>query len=132
MEITHGIPARFTIHRRLGAGGFGVVYEAYDRDRDTVVALKELARSEPTALYRFKQEFRRLSDLAHPNLVTLYELIAHEDQWLLAMELIRGVNFLDHVAMVRHGDGLSSSPDWPLDGASAPTVSVSVARSSSS
>src|SRR5437667_2692362 len=90
-------PARFEIQRRLGSGGFGVVYEAYDRERQTVVALKELTRNDPAALYRFKREFRTLSDLVHPNLVTLYELISEQDQWLLAMELIRGVNFLDYV-----------------------------------
>src|ERR1043166_3883384 len=121
-------PARFEVQRRLGAGGFGVVYEAYDRERETVVALKELARSEPIALYRFKREFRTLSDLAHPNLVTLYELFSHEERWFLAMELIRGVNFLDHVMTTRQGDVLSPSPDLAPDGASAPTV----ARSSSS
>ena len=121
-------PARFEVQRRLGAGGFGVVYEAYDRERETVVALKELARSEPVALYRFKREFRTLSDLAHPNLVTLYELFSHEERWFLAMELIRGVNFLDHVMTTRQGDVLSPSPDLAPDGASAPTV----ARSSSS
>jgi len=90
-------PARFDIQRRLGSGGFGVVYEAFDRERQTVVALKELTRNDPAALYRFKREFRALSDLVHPNLVTLYELISEQDQWLLAMELIRGVNFLDYV-----------------------------------
>ena len=121
-SIQARVPARFQIRRRLGAGGFGVVYEAYDRERETIVALKELARSEPLALYRFKREFRTLSDLSHPNLVTLYELISHGDEWLLAMELIRGVNFLEHVMTARHGDSPSPSPELPLDGASDPTV----------
>jgi len=35
-------PSRFTIVRRLGAGGMGTVYEAHDRERDTRVALKML------------------------------------------------------------------------------------------
>src|SRR6185369_1761086 len=62
-----------------------------------VIALKRLTRNDPTALLHFKREFRALSDLAHPNLVTLYELIADAEQWLLTMELVHGVNFLDHV-----------------------------------
>jgi len=132
-RIAHAgmFPARFQVQRRLGAGGFGVVYEAYDRERETIVALKELARTEPVALYRFKREFRALSDLAHPNLVTLYELISHEDRWFLAMELIRGVSFLDHVMTTRHGDVLSPSPGLPpaIDAAES---AVTVTRSETS
>ena len=100
--------ARFEIRRRLGSGGFGVVFEAYDRERQTVIALKELARNDPAALYRFKREFRTLADLAHPNLVTLYELISDEDQWLLAMELVRGCAGVDVVG----GDVVEVAPQY--------------------
>src|SRR6266540_740659 len=60
---------RFAIRQRLGAGGFGTVYEAFDHERNSVVALKAMQRQDPHALYRFKQEFRALSELEHPNLV---------------------------------------------------------------
>jgi serine/threonine protein kinase len=115
-------PARFTIQRRLGSGGFGVVYEAYDRERQTVVALKELTRNDPAALYRFKREFRTLTDLAHPNLVTLYELISDQDQWLLAMELIRGVNFLEYVHDAQALGAVPGFSSTPSASETAPTV----------
>ena len=90
------LPARFRIVRRLGSGGMGVVYEAVDRNRDETVALKTLRSWDPAGIYRLKKEFRSLAEVAHRNLVTLYELIAHEQSWFYTMELIEGVTFLDY------------------------------------
>ena len=88
---------RFELRRQLGIGAFGTVFEAYDRDQSTVVALKTLNNCDATALHRFKNEFRALADIYHPNLVTLYELIADGDEWFFTMELVRGVQFADYV-----------------------------------
>ena len=101
---------RFQIERRLGAGGFGVVYRAFDRQTGRPVALKTLRDGNVEALYRLKREFRALADISHPNLVALYELLVHEDQWFFTMELVEGVNFLDYVRGVRHPEPDSSEP----------------------
>ena len=63
--------ARFEVVRALGAGGMGVVYEAFDREREHRVALKVLRSMAADAQRRFKNEFRALQDIQHPNLVSL-------------------------------------------------------------
>jgi eukaryotic-like serine/threonine-protein kinase len=103
---------RFQVTRPIGRGGMGVVYEAFDRERREPVALKTLLSFDAAGLYRFKQEFRTLSDAAHPNLVRLHELVVNEvDGAFFTMELVRGTDFLSHVRRtwshdddVRHDD----------------------------
>jgi eukaryotic-like serine/threonine-protein kinase len=85
---------RFHVRRRIGVGGYGTVYEAWDCDRRARVAVKTLTHLEGTALYRFKNEFRAIADIAHENLVELYELVSTGSTWFFTMELVPGVDFL--------------------------------------
>src|SRR6188508_2573762 len=95
-EMFVGTP-RFEVQRRLGAGSFGVVYEVVDRVRGSPLALKVLRSGTGKALYRFKQEFRALTDVSHPNLIALYELLSDGGRWFFTMERIDGVTFVDYV-----------------------------------
>jgi len=88
---------RFEVRRRIGAGSFGVVYEAFDRERGAVVALKALHLRSSEAIYRFKREFRALADIVHPNLVLLYDLLSTGDRWFYTMERVEGVPFIERV-----------------------------------
>ncbi len=106
---------RFAIERRLGSGGFGVVYQAFDRKHNIRVALKTLQRVDSSRLYHLKQEFRSLAGIVHPNLVTLYELLDEGDQWFLTMELIDGVPFVDHVRGTRVASGSTSAPTLSME-----------------
>jgi eukaryotic-like serine/threonine-protein kinase len=87
----------YEIQAELGSGGMGTVYRAHDRERHRPVALKVMNRANAATVLRFKREFRTLLGVAHPNLVTLYELIYDCNNWFLTMELLEGVNFLQYV-----------------------------------
>ncbi len=91
------VVAGYEIVRELGRGGMGVVYEAIDRARNARVALKTVRKTDASAIFRFKHEFRALADLSHPNLIPLFELSMTGDIWFLTMPLIEGVDFLCHV-----------------------------------
>jgi hypothetical protein len=71
----------------------GSVHLVHDEQLGTEVALKTLKLSSGTDLYRFKREFRAVADIKHPNLVTLYELIAEGSLWFFTMEYVVGLPF---------------------------------------
>ena len=91
------LDGRFSIQRHLGRGGMGVVFEAFDRDTRSQVALKVLTHSDGPGIYRFKQEFRALADVRHENLVTLHELFAQDGRWFFTMDVVEGRPFLEYV-----------------------------------
>ena len=94
---------RFQVRRRIGRGGMGTVYEAYDAERRSTVALKLLSRVTPEGLYRFKNEFRTLIDIRHRNLVQLHELFSSDASWYYTMELVRGTDLVRYTRPVFAG-----------------------------
>jgi serine/threonine protein kinase len=110
---------RFSIIRRLGAGGMGIVYEAFDRERQTRVALKTLRNIDPAGIYRFKVEFRSLAELSHENLLPLYELFFEDDRWFFTMELLEGAT--DLLTYIRGERPIHREIGAPRGHESAPT-----------
>jgi predicted Ser/Thr protein kinase len=88
---------RYEVLGELGRGAFGVVYEAIDHHAGGKVALKVLASPDPDRRERLKHEFRALSTVRHPNLVRLSELESSGELTFVAMELVEGVPFDEHV-----------------------------------
>jgi hypothetical protein len=83
---------RYHIVRELGRGGMGVVYLGRDLRRDMDVAIKFRGITHHDATLWLKREFRAVASLRHPNLVELYELVAHEQQCYFTMEYLPGVD----------------------------------------
>jgi tetratricopeptide (TPR) repeat protein len=86
---------RYRVHRKLGQGGMGVVYAAYDPQLDRQVAIKVLHRDRGGELeaqrLRLVREAQAMAKLSHPNVVTVHDVGMHEGQLFLAMELVDGV-----------------------------------------
>jgi len=88
---------RFQVRRKLGSGGFGAVYEVFDREQNAILALKVLHGAGASMIERLKTEFRSLADIAHPNLVCFHELLCDDERWFFTMERVDGTDFLDYV-----------------------------------
>jgi len=83
--------ARFELLKELGSGGFGTVYQAWDREGSRLVALKLAHEARASALRRFKAEFLTLCDASHEHVARLYELHQEGGAWFFTMEYVDGV-----------------------------------------
>ncbi|MBA3549201.1 MAG: serine/threonine protein kinase, partial [Nannocystis sp.] len=85
---------RYTILDRLGEGGMGVVYTAYDDKLDRKIAVKvmrsESEREDSVGKARLLREAQAMARLAHPNIVIVHEVGEVDRQVFVAMEFIRG------------------------------------------
>jgi len=85
---------RYVVHARIGAGGMGVVYAAYDPDLDRKIALKFLhlgPKHDPDKYStRLLREAQAMARLTHPNVAAIYDVGTYQGQVFIAMELIKG------------------------------------------
>src|ERR1044071_4895820 len=85
--------AHYNIISKIGSGGMGEVYCAYDTKLDRKIAIKFLNEDfsqDSDKLTRFIQEAKAASALNHPNILTVYEIGEVGDQNYIATELIDG------------------------------------------
>lgn len=82
---------RYRIERKLGEGGMGVVYAAYDERLDRTVALKTIrGDSDDTSRRRLWREARVAAGISHPNICQLFEVEETDTGLFMAMELLAG------------------------------------------
>jgi eukaryotic-like serine/threonine-protein kinase len=84
---------RFEIKDILGVGGMGAVYKAYDRDIDRIIALKcirpDLA-SQPEIIHRFTQELLLTRQIAHKNVIRIFDVRESGGFKFITMEYVEG------------------------------------------
>ncbi|HVR41206.1 MAG TPA: protein kinase, partial [Thermoanaerobaculia bacterium] len=88
---------RYDIIARLGAGGMGEVFEAWDPQLGRRVALKFLYGTDAETLERFQREARSQARVDHPGICKVYEVGSVEGRPYIAMQEIAGVT-LDEAA----------------------------------
>ena len=94
----------YEIVQRVGEGGMGTVYKAWDRKFDRLVAIKVLSPrpgAEPQQLVRFEREARLASALHHPHIATIHDRGEVDGRPFLVLEYIAGGTLRDWIG--RHG-----------------------------
>ena len=86
---------RYEIREKIGKGGMGAVYRAYDTVMKRYVALKRLLPLEDTNLNEISQgtltrEAAALARFQHPNVVTIFALEKDDEGHFVVMELVEG------------------------------------------
>src|SRR5260370_15113021 len=93
--------ANYRVMEKIGAGGMGTVYKAYDKKLHRVVALKVLPPefvSQQDRRRRFFQEARAASALNHPHILTVYEVGEEDGKPYIAMEYVEGQTLRQKIA----------------------------------
>ncbi len=106
-DLTGQTIDRYRVLGRIGAGGMGVVYAAFDPALDRKVALKMLpqvtvehhasleARSRLEA--RLRREAQALAKLDHPNVIGVFDVGFTEDNVFLTMQLVEGTTLDEYI-----------------------------------
>jgi tetratricopeptide (TPR) repeat protein/predicted Ser/Thr protein kinase len=116
---------RYVILDRIGSGGMGVVYSAYDPELDRRIAVKLLrpdrSGGADRAQARLQREAQAIARLSHPNVIAVYDVGTFADRVFVAMELVDGADLREWVrteprswhdvleVMLAAGDGLAAA-----------------------
>lgn len=89
------LAGRYQLSGELGAGGMAHVYQALDLQLQRPVAIKVLREDligDPGFRARFLQEARAAANLAHPNIVTVYDSGIDNNRFFFVMERVAGTD----------------------------------------
>ncbi|MDX2010235.1 MAG: protein kinase [Myxococcaceae bacterium] len=93
VKATERLSNRYLLKQKIGEGGMGTVFVAYDTELDREVAVKMLAANlvnDAEVMERFEREARLTAKLDHPNIVPIYDVGRHEGRPFLVMKLLQG------------------------------------------
>ncbi len=92
---------RYELRGPIATGGMATVYKAWDTRVERIVAVKilrSLAKTDRSAIERFRREAHAAARLSHPNAVTIYDFLEERGEHYLIMEYVEGVNLKQYLA----------------------------------
>ncbi|HVI00040.1 MAG TPA: serine/threonine-protein kinase, partial [Enhygromyxa sp.] len=105
------VVGRYVVLERLGVGGMGEVYAAYDPELDRKIAIKLLLPGQSDAMAtsaghgRLLREAQAMAKLHHPNVVAVHDVGTHDVRVFVAMEFVDGGNLADWISAGADGQG---------------------------
>ena len=98
-ESSLGRIGPYQILERIGAGGMGEVFLAYDARLDRRVAIKRIRPGpvSPVSRERFRREARLAARLSHSAIVQVYDILEEEESEYIVMEYVEGTTLRDQV-----------------------------------
>ncbi|NUO53824.1 MAG: serine/threonine protein kinase, partial [Polyangiaceae bacterium] len=83
---------RYVVVSRVGAGGMGEVFKAYDPMLGRLVAIKRVfsAKAPEVETQRLRREAQAIAQLSHPNVIAVYD-VGTSDELFMAMEYVEGM-----------------------------------------
>ena len=104
---------RYTLVREIARGGMGQIYFGEDPQLKRNVAVKVSSVSEDGEDQRFSKEAEVLAQLAHPNIVPIYNIgVDAQQRPFYSMKLIKGRTLQEVLNLIRDGD-VGATQDYP-------------------
>lgn len=91
---------RYEVIEKIGTGGMALVYRAHDNvlDRDVAIkVLREAFDNESSVVSNFIREARSSASLVHPNVVSVYDVVQHDNFFYMVMELVNGKTLKEYI-----------------------------------
>jgi len=118
-SIEHLQNGRYTVLKKLGEGGKGIVFKARDTALNRVVAIKMLKNPVTTgeAYSRFMTEAQSVAKLNHPNIVSIHDIGKEDEKPFFVLEFVEGHSLRDLI---------ESSPEGKCDASTILRVGIDV------
>jgi len=101
-ELREGIviSERYELRQLVGSGGFGQVWYGFDEELQREIAIKRLLskgfRSSEDR-DEIMEEARKIASLSHPNIVSVYDVLSHDEELMIIMEYLHGGSLQDYL-----------------------------------